>query len=113
MSLVVGGLAMIADDDLSCCLIDEQDDKIEETVTSDGDTSCNSLSVVILNFQEERENVDESSSLSLTDWSMLSEVSSVVTFETSMVLSFKDAWISNAEEFPRVPMVQTNGLATV
>jgi hypothetical protein len=63
--VVIGGLAMIADDDLSCCLIDDhQDDKIEETVTSDADTSCNSLSVVILNLQEEQGTIDESSSLS-------------------------------------------------
>jgi hypothetical protein len=84
---------MTADDDLSC-LIDDQEDQIEENITSDADTSDNSLSVVILNLQEERENIDESSS---TDWSMvLSEVSSVVTFESSMVRSFKDALVSNA-----------------
>jgi hypothetical protein len=90
--VVVDGLVMIANDELSY-LIDGQDDQIEEAINSDKDTSDSNSSVVILNLQEERENIDESSS---TDWSMLSEVSSVVTFESSMVRSFKDALVSNA-----------------
>lgn len=86
---IIDGLVMVADEELSP-LIDGQDDQIEETINSEADTDS-SWSVEILNMQE-RENIDESS----TDWSMLSEVSSVVTFESSMIRSFKDALVSNA-----------------
>jgi hypothetical protein len=75
-------VVVVADKELSSLIGGQQDDQIEESVNSDG---------AILNLQE-REFMDQSSpSSSSTDWSMLSEVSSVVTFESSMVVrSFKD-----------------------
>jgi hypothetical protein len=94
VSIVDGGLLVTAaDEELSSLIDGQQDDQIEESANSDADISGSSLSVVILNLQE-RENIEDESSS--TDWSMLSEVSSVVTFESSMVRSFKDALISNA-----------------